>query len=357
MKGVIAVGTGISHIDGVKGILLYRGYEIGEIIGKKLFEEMAYLLWYGEFPNESQLRELTKQLKAERNVPDYIEGLICQLPKDMEIMAVLRTVISALGIHSYGWKPTIEQAIKLAAVAPIVIAYRKRYMDGKTIVKPDPELDHVANYLYMLKGELPSKAHMNALEKYMILTMEHGMNASTFSARVTVSTESDLVSAITSAIDTMKGPLHGGAPSEVIQLLNEVSQQADVEQVLREKILNGERLMGFGHRIYKTIDPRSAALKNTLQEFEGEDQWLDLAMKVEEIGMKLLAELKPSRKLYTNVEFYAAAIMKAFNMEKELFTASRIVGWSAHVLEQSENNVMFRPESEFIGEKKNGLLV
>ncbi|KQL17865.1 citrate synthase/methylcitrate synthase [Cytobacillus solani] len=356
LKGVIAAETKISHVDGEKGQLIYRGYEIGEITKTNSFEETAYLLWNGEFPTDRQLIELKASLINNRELPSYMIDLICSLPDEMDMMSVLRTVISSEGRRNYGWKPTVDQAIRITSMAPAIIAYRKRHLEGKTFIPPKPELNHVENYLYMLNGEVPLKAHVNALETYMILTMEHGMNASTFSARVTASTESDLVSAITSAIGTMKGPLHGGAPSEVITLLNEVHEQGDAEMVIRNKLNRGEKLMGFGHRIYKTVDPRSAALKSKLLTFSGEDEWLDLSMKVEKLGVQILGEVKPGRSLYTNVEFYAAAIMKAVQMEKELFTptftASRIVGWSAHILEQAENNVIFRPQSKYIGPVK-----
>jgi len=356
LKGIVAAETSISHIDGDKGQLVYRGYEIGQITKSYSFEETAYLLWYGEFPKEKELLTLKEQLVMHRELPTYLVDLIKNLPVEMDLMSVLRTVISAVGIQSFGWKPTIEQAIQITAMAPTIIAYRKRILEGKNIVHPTQDLDHVSNYLYMLTGKIPSSAHVNALETYMILTMEHGMNASTFSARVTASTESDLVSAITSAIGTMKGPLHGGAPSGVIMLLDEMMERGNPEDVIREKLNRGERLMGFGHRVYKTTDPRSIALKEKLLEFSGEDEWLDLAIQVEELGVKILEEVKPGRKLYTNVEFYAAAIMKAIQLDSELFTptfsASRIVGWSAHVLEQAENNVIFRPQSKYIGSFK-----
>jgi citrate synthase len=236
---------------------------------------------------------------------------------------------------------------------PTIISYRKRAIDNKPYVEPHRELSHVENYLNMLNGELPSKAQVTALETYMILTMEHGMNASTFSARVTASTESDLVSSITSAIGTMKGPLHGGAPSEVILLLDEISQTGNAEEVIASKLNKGEKIMGFGHRVYKTVDPRAISLKSTLLNQIGEDGWLDLALRVEDTAVRLLEERKPGRALYTNVEFYAAAIMKAVSMEPELFTptftASRIVGWTAHVLEQASNNTIYRPQSKYIG--------
>ena len=353
LKGIVAAETSISHVDGEKGQLIYRGYDIQEVMESSTFEQTAYLLWHGHFPTEKELNELIASLKENRNLPSYMIDLIVSLPKDMDIMNVLRTVISAEGTPLYQWKPTIEQAIRLTAIAPTIIAYRKRFIDGNPLVHPDASLNHVENYLYMLNGVVPIPAHTNALEAYMILAMEHGMNASTFAARVTVSTESDIVSAITSAIGTMKGPLHGGAPAGVISLLNEIYAAKDVEDTLRKKINAGEKLMGFGHRIYKIHDPRSVALKSKLMQFAGDDEWLDLSIRVEDIGVKVLNELKPGRALYTNVEFYAAGIMKALNMDQELFTptfsASRFVGWTAHVLEQSENNVIFRPQSNYIG--------
>lgn len=360
LKGIVAAETKISHIDGEKGVLSYRGYNILEITKKYSFEETAYLLWFGVFPNKEQLKFLKDQLTSNRELPKHVEELLSLLPAEMDMMSVLRTAISAIGGKDYTWKPTVEQAIKLTALFPTMIAYRKHQLEGKPIIRPSKDLNHVENYLYMLNGKIPSKAHTNALETYMILTMEHGMNASTFAARVTVSTESDLVSAITSAIGTMKGPLHGGAPSEVIDLLNEIHMMGNAEKVLRTKLANGEKLMGFGHRVYKTVDPRAVALKAKLIDFAGQDPWLDLAVNVEKIGIELLQEFKPGRSLYTNVEFYASAIMNAIQMEPELFTptfsASRVVGWSAHVLEQSEKNIIFRPESNFIGEFHNEMI-
>ena len=354
LKGIVATETLISHIDGENGQLFYRGHEIRDITKRFSFEEVAYLLWFGNFPNEEQLNTLKDQLKGNRNLPENIMRIIDQLPPNMNLMSVIRTAISAeSGNSNYGWMPTISQAIRLTAITPTIIAYRKRQLDGKMFVPPQNDLDHISNYLYMINGNVPLTAHSEALETYMILTLEHGMNASTFSARVTASTESDLVSAVTSAIGTMKGPLHGGAPSGVIELLNEIALVGDAEKVMKDKISKGEKLMGFGHRIYKTHDPRAISLKAKLLEMSGEDEWLDLAIDVEDIGIKFLEGLKPGRALFTNVEFYAAAIMKAINMEAALFTptftASRMVGWTAHVLEQAENNTIYRPQSKYIG--------
>ncbi len=353
LKGVIAAETSICEVDGSNGRLIYRGYEIRDIATNYSFEEVAYLIWFGELPSDVQLEKFKISFASHRNLTPTMEKVLHTLPEEMDLMSVVRTVISSAGDSSMKWKPTVEDAIKLTAVLPTIIAYRKRILEGKEVIPPIEYFGHVENYLYMLKGKAASTQHIRALETYMILTMEHGMNASTFSARVTASTESDLVSAVTSAIGTMKGPLHGGAPSEVIVLLNELSEVNDKEFYLREKILAREKLMGFGHRIYKTHDPRSLALKNTLTELVGKDVWLDLALEVERVAIKVLEELKPGRGLYTNVEFYAAAIMKAINMDAALFTptftASRMVGWTAHVLEQAEDNVIYRPLSRYVG--------
>ncbi|MEH7440275.1 citrate synthase/methylcitrate synthase [Neobacillus drentensis] len=354
LKGIVAADTAISHIDGENGQLIYRGYEIRSLTQKYSFEETAYLLWYGELPNAEQIGILKDGMRKERVLQENIRQIIDLLPPSMDMMSVIRTAISTEGGNSdYSWKPTLSQAIKLTSLVPTIIAYRKRKLEGEIVVPPRMDLDHVENYLYMLYGKLPLATHVKALETYMILTLEHGMNASTFSARVTASTESDIVSAVTSAIGTMKGPLHGGAPSGVIDLLNEIASVGDPEGVLRDKLIRGEKLMGFGHRVYKTHDPRAISLKTKLLELGGKDEWLDLAMKVEETAVMLLAEIKPGRSLYTNVEFYAAAIMKAINMKAELFTptftASRMVGWTAHILEQAENNTIYRPQSNYIG--------
>ena len=354
LKGIVAAETLISHIDGEIGQLFYRGYEIREITKRFSFEEAAFLLWFGHLPDTEQLCTLKDSLKGNRELPEYVKVIIDQLPLGMDLMSVIRTAISAeSGNFDYGWKPGVSQAIRLTALVPTIIAYRKRFLEGKMFIPPRSDLDFVENYLYMLNGNVPLSAHVRALETYMILTLEHGMNASTFSARVTASTESDLVSAMTSAIGTMKGPLHGGAPSGVIELLDEIAFVGHAEMVIREKVLRGEKLMGFGHRVYKTHDPRAMALKTKLLELVGEDEWLDLAMAVEDTAVRILEELKPGRSLYTNVEFYAAAIMKAINMDAELFTptftASRMVGWTAHVLEQAENNTIYRPHAKYIG--------
>ncbi|RLQ95460.1 citrate synthase/methylcitrate synthase [Falsibacillus albus] len=353
LKGVIAAQTSISFIDGEKGQLVYRGLNAKNVALNYTFEEAAYLLWFGNLPDEIQYQELSDKLKANREMPVYVKKVIDELPLDLDMMGVLRTLISSMENEFFQWQPSIDQAIQLTAIIPSIIAYRKRRMKGLNPIAPNNQLNHVANYLYMLTGEMPSEIHIKALEAYMILTLEHGMNASTFSARVTISTQSDMVSAITSAIGTMKGPLHGGAPSGVLKMLDEIGEIEKAEGWLRNKISSGERLMGFGHRVYKTIDPRAVALRQKTLEVSGQDRWLDLALHVESLATELLEEYKPGRRLYPNVEFYAAAVMRAIQMEEDLFTptftASRVVGWTAHIIEQGQNNSIFRPTSEYIG--------
>lgn len=354
LEGVIAAETSLSLVDGEKGHLVYRGHWVKDLALQCQFEEAAYLLWYGTWPTAKQLQSFNAELKSKRMLPNHVRDVLDVLPPDTNMMSVLRTAVSAMGgPHSFCWPPTVEQAVELTAVLPTVIAYRYRRQQGQSFVSPDPKLGHVANYLYMLTGRKPQNAHVRALNAYFILTAEHGMNASTFAVRVITSTQSDMASAVSGAIGAMKGPLHGGAPSEVIDMLNEIGTKENAEAWLRNLLDRGEYIMGFGHRVYKTRDPRAEALRNITGELSGEDDWLDLANHVEKVAIRLLGEYKPGRQLYTNVEFYAAAVLRAVNMPQTLytptFTASRIVGWTAHVLEQAENNRIFRPQSTYVG--------
>ncbi|OIS66387.1 citrate synthase/methylcitrate synthase [Bacillus subtilis] len=353
LKGITCVETSISHIDGEKGRLIYRGHHAKDIALNHSFEEAAYLILFGKLPSAEELQVFKDKLAADRHLPEHIERLVQSLPNNMDDMSVLRTVVSALGENTYTFHPKTEEAIRLIAITPSIIAYRKRWTRSEQAITPSSQYGHVENYYYMLTGEQPSEAKKKALETYMILAMEHGMNASTFSARVTLSTESDLVSAVTAALGTMKGPLHGGAPSAVTKMLEDIGEKEHAEAYLKEKLEKGERLMGFGHRVYKTKDPRAEALRQKAEEVAGNDRDLDLALHVEAEAIRLLEIYKPGRKLYTNVEFYAAAVMKAIDFDDELFTptfsASRMVGWCAHVLEQAENNMIFRPSAKYTG--------
>ncbi|WP_026906493.1 citrate/2-methylcitrate synthase [Paucisalibacillus globulus] len=350
LKGVTAVQTLLSNIDGEKGVLTYRGIDIQKLVEMYSFEEIAYFLIYGEIPDEEMRENFNNKLKKHRNLPNHIEKILQFLPKEMSLMDVLRTVISA-NCHANGYINSIAE--RLIAVFPTVIAYRYRQINHLDEIQPNESLNHVDNFIYMLTGNT-NPTHAKILETYLILTMEHGLNASTFAARVTISTESDLISAITSALGTMKGPLHGGAPSGVIALLEEITTKDAISDVIHMKLKNKERIMGFGHRVYKTVDPRALALKNMLMKMDKLPDWIELALQTELETIQILNEVKPDQKIYTNVEYYAAAIMKTLDLDEALFTAifssSRIVGWCAHAIEQLNNNTIFRPNAIYIGQ-------
>lgn len=353
LKDVVAVHTKIASVDGEKGELRYRGVVIGNLLSNHSFEEITYFMWYGKFPEEKEFQLLNEKLLEGRELPQHVVKVIDALPADLPLMDAMRTAISSYCHAEFKSKTITEQGIRLTAALPVIIARHYRNQQNKPVIQVDLTLSHTANYLWMLTGIAPSDVQVEALETYLKLTMEHGMNASTFAARVTISTESDLTSAITSAIGTMKGPLHGGAPSGVIDLLEEIGAEGDIRRVVEEKIKNGERIMGFGHRIYKTEDPRSILLRDKCLRMAGKDEWLDLATATEKEILDLLEIYKPGRKLYTNVEYYAAAIMRSIDMPPELFTptfsAARIIGWTAHAIEQLSDNVIFRPESIYVG--------
>lgn len=353
LKGVVAVQTAIASVDGDRGELRYRGQLVEEVIEGKSFEETAYFLWHGQWPDAAQLASLQQQLIHSRKLPAHIVEIAQLLPKESSLMDAMRTLISAYPDAKFKTLSSAEQAIALTAALPAMTAYFYRIQNGQQPIESRDDLGHTANYLWMINGQEPTSAQTEALETYLKLTMEHGMNASTFAARVTISTESDLISAVTSALGAMKGPLHGGAPSGVIDLLDSMKTEDRIDAVITEKLDRGEKIMGFGHRVYRTEDPRSIILRKKCLELEGEDPWLDLATVAETRIIKQLNERKPGRALYTNVEFYAAAIMRSIAMPTQLFTPTfsiaRIVGWTAHAIEQQENNVIFRPQSEYIG--------
>lgn len=352
LEGIVAVKTDLSKVDGESGRLIFRGHPADDLARNHSFEEIVHLLWHGFMPSESEIKKITQELKDNRNLPERIVNLIKELPEDMTMMAVLRTCISALGRSSV-WPPRLEEAVRITAVIPTIFAYRYRMLHDQFVVPPNVELDHVANYLYMLNGESPADSHVEALNAYFILTAEHGMNAATFTSRVISSTQSDIYSAVTGAVGAMKGPLHGGAPSGVMDMLDEIGSLENVEPWIRKKLENDEKLMGFGHRVYKTKDPRSEALRDITSEMTEDDEWLAIANRVEKKAIELLEEYKPGRHLYSNVEFYASAIFRSVELPEPLFTptftASRIVGWSAHIMEQGNNNRIFRPLAEYTG--------
>jgi citrate synthase len=269
-------------------------------------------------------------------------------------MDALRTAVSAWGAtQDLPWPPTVEQARAITSFSPSALAAFARLRAGQEPVEPDPSLDLVPGFLYQLTGSLPDPATARALDAYFIVGSEHGFNASTFTARVITSTRSDIASAVTGAIGTMKGPLHGGAPSEVVDQLAKVGSTEHAEAWIREALDRGERLMGFGHRVYRAYDPRATALRRVAEGMEHKPDWLQLAIEVEDVALRILAEKHPDRPLQTNVEFYAAPVLMGVGLAPDLFPATfslaRHAGWTAHVLEQAADNRLIRPDVNYVG--------
>ncbi|KKB63339.1 citrate synthase [Robbsia andropogonis] len=353
LEDIAVAESAISHANGEKGELIYRGFWAGDLALSHSFEEVVHLILIGNAPGMLELSRFKTQLASLRELDDALLGLLRSMPRHVSYMAALRAAISCLDTPGADWPPTLEQALTVFAKAPTILAARYRLLQGLEPVQPRCDLSHIENYMYMLTGEVPDPELAKALSAYLILCIDHDTNASTFTARVISSTQADLVSSICGAIGALIGPLHGGAPSKVDELLDDVGSADQAEKVLRDKLASGARLMGFGHRVYKTWDPRAAALKKVASALEGKDHMLDLSLDVERIAVRVLEEVKPGRNLYPNVEFWAAAVLRAVRMPQALYTptfcCSRIVGWSAHVLEQAVNNRLIRPKAIYVG--------
>ena len=352
LAGVIAGETSLSKIDGERGTLLYRGYRIGDLVERGSYPAVANLLWTGDWDPGHRL--------ATAPVPTAVMTVLRALPPTSKPMDALRTAVSAWGaIQTLEWPPTPDQARALTAVSPSVLAAFARLRVGKEPIDPDPSLDLVEGFLYQLNGVRPDASTAKALDAYFVVGAEHSFNASTFTARVITSTRSDLASAVTGAIGTMKGPLHGGAPSEVVDQLSKVGSPEHAEEWLRGALDRGERLMGFGHRVYRAYDPRAAALRKVVEAMPNPPDWLQLAIAVEDVALRLLAERHPDRPLKTNVEYYAAAVLQGVGLSPDLFPATfslaRHAGWTAHVLEQAADNRLIRPDVRYVGPAERDL--
>ena len=352
LEGVIAGETSLSHVDGAAGRLLYRGYRIGDLVERGTYPAVANLLWTGEWDPSHHLPTAP--------VPPPVMEVLRAIPTDAKPMDALRTAVSAWGTtQDLPWPPTVDQARALTSFSPSALAAFARLRAGKAPIDPDPELDLTSGFLYQLTGERPEAGTARALDAYFIVGAEHGFNASTFTARVITSTRSDLASAVVGAIGTMKGPLHGGAPSEVVDQLAQVGSAEHAEAWVREALGRGERLMGFGHRVYRAYDPRAAALRKVAEAMEHKPDWLKLATEVEDVALRILEEKHPDRPLRTNVEFYAAPVLMGVGLSPDLFPAtfslSRHAGWTAHALEQAANNRLIRPDVNYIGSEERDL--
>jgi citrate synthase len=352
LEGVIAGETALSKVDGANGRLIYRGYRIGDLVQHGTYPAVANLLWTGDWVASHRLPTAP--------VPEAVVATLRALPRDAKPMDALRTAVSAWGAtQKLPWPPTVEQARALTAFSPSALAAFARIRAGKDPIEPDPALDLAEGFLYQLKGERPDAGTTRALDAYFIVGAEHGFNASTFTARVITSTMSDIASAVAGAIGTMKGPLHGGAPSEVVDQLAKMGSVEHAEEWLRDALDRGERLMGFGHRVYRAYDPRAAALRTVAEGMEHKPDWLELAIQVEDMALRLLAERHPERPLKTNVEFYAAPVLQGVGLTLDLFPATfslaRHAGWTAHVLEQAAANRLIRPDVRYIGPAERDL--
>ncbi len=352
LEGVVVGQTALSRVDGEIGRLVYRGYDIRDLARQTTFEEVAHLFWRGELPTRAQLADLKKQLASSRTLPDTAIQIARELPKSSEPMDALRTLVSALGTGQVLQQPDLPQAIALTAQVPMLLAAFHRLRQGQEPLSPRADLDHATNYLFMLSGKEPTALQTRALNIYLVLLADHGLNASTFVARIVTSTWSDLYSCIAAALGALKGPLHGGAPSRALDMIEAIGKKENAEKWMRDALARHERLMGFGHRAYKTTDPRAEILRDLAREV-CDPEFFSLAQHIEETALRLLHENKPKERLYTNVEFYSAAVLHAVGLPKDLFTPafamSRMVGYTAHILEQIGDNRLIRPDAEYIG--------
>ena len=353
LDGLVVASTNISHVFGEEGRLVYRGYEISELAAKATYEEVSFLLWNGHLPNRGELDDFNRSMRSQRALSEATDAAIRALPRNANPMDALRTGVSAtgaaLGMNS---KPTPEQAITLTAIMPTIVASFHRLRIGRQPIAPRSDLGHAANYLYMLTGEVPPDNHVKSLDTYLVLLADHGMNASTFTARVIASTESDIASCVTGAIGALKGPLHGGAPALVMDMLDAIGSADNVKPWIDNALDTNQKLMGFGHRIYRTTDPRAEILRDMAQH-ASTPEFFALARGTEVYALDELHRRKPDRRLYTNVEFYSAAVLNSVGLPRDLYPATfgvgRTAGWTAHVLEQLIGNRLIRPQSEYVG--------
>jgi citrate synthase len=355
LEGVVATTSKICYIDGELGVLAYGGIDIHELADHSTFEETCYLLWNGKLPTETELKELHQRLAAERNLNPAIIDFLRSVPKGSAPMDVLRTAVSALGLYDPEEKnndhaANISKAIRLTSQIAMIVAAYDRLRKGKNVVEPDRSLSHAANFLLMLNGQAPSKTAENALDMALILHADHELNASTFAARVTAATLSDMHSAITSAIGALKGPLHGGANEAVFLILQKIDAAgADPVAYVRDMLAQKKKISGFGHRVYHTEDPRATHLRKMSEDLghsSGEPKWFEMSRKIELF-------VKAEKKLNANVDFYSASTYHVLGIDVDLFTpifaVSRISGWSAHVIEQLDDNRLIRPRADYLG--------
>jgi citrate synthase len=350
LEGVVAATTRLSHVDGERGELVIAGYPVGELAEHATFEETTWLLWHGELPSSAQLQAFRSELAAARALPPAAEALLRACAQaNVDSMDALRVAAGTISLRT-------DEPAGIVACMPTIVAAYWRLQRGEEPIAPRHDLGHAASFLYLLNGQVPDPEQVRGLETYLNTVVDHGLNASTFTARVITSTGSDLVSAVVGAIGALKGPLHGGAPGPALDMVFEIGDASRAEAFLRAKIEAGEKLMGFGHRVYKVRDPRADVLAKAAERMytrAGDMSLYTLARNVEATAIRLLEEYKPGRRLQTNVEFYTALLLHGLGLQVPLFTPtfaiSRVSGWIAHALEQRRTNRIIRPQSEYSG--------
>jgi citrate synthase len=362
LEGVVVAETTVGDVRGLEGFYHYRQYSAVELARSRPLEDVWQLLFDGRLPATlAEREEFAARVRPRRAIPEAVRDVLPAIARagaTFVPLDALRTAVSqyagALGFrpsHDVDRATLYDEALSTCAVVPTLVCALWRLRRGEEPIEPHPDLAYAANYLYMMHGEVPHEAHAAAVEKYLISTIDHGFNASTFTARVITSTGADLGAAVVGAIGALSGPLHGGAPSRALQMLDEIGTAERAESWLRAAVERGDRLMGFGHRVYKTDDPRSLMLREVAEALGGDK--MELARHIEATAVRVLDELKPGRRLYTNVEFYAGIVMDRCGIPRELFTptfaASRVIGWCAHVLEQAADNRLIRPSALYTG--------
>ncbi len=363
LDGVVAASTRLSHVDGQAGQLIIGGYELKELAGRVSFDEVAYLLWRGALPGREDLTMMQNEMATLRRLPaatmSVVRGGAKAPPIDVLRMACATLSLDLSDPDDISPAADLGAAKMLTARFPTIVAAHARIAAGEQPIAPRSDLGLAANFLYMIHGQEPDPVAARALDTYWVTVIDHGMNASTFAGRVIASTRSDMVSAVTGAIGALKGPLHGGAPGPVLDMLVDIGDAANADAWLRREIGAGRRIMGFGHRVYKVRDPRAEVLAAVAEEMSGavlhDRELFELARSVEQSALRVLDELKPGRGLRTNVEFYTALVLQALGLKPKQFVAmfacGRVAGWCAHVIEQHAEDHLIRPQSEYIGPK------
>ena len=356
LRDVVIANSSICIIDGKEGKLRYRGVNIDELAKHSTYEETAYLLWFGELPSQKQLEEMMERMVAQRELDESIRNVIEVLPKTLQPMEALRTMVSVLPgcdprANDNSYDANIDKAIRLTAKLPTIVAYYQRYLEGDKFVSPDLTLGHAANFLYMLRGQAPTSLEAETMNLALVLMAEHDLNASTFAGRVTVSTLSDMYSAITTAIGTLKGPLHGGASQWTMEMLLKVGELENVESYIKGELAARRRVPGFGHRVYRrVIDPRAVCFQRNLKmlcEEAGDMHWYNMAVRIAEVVFET-SGLRPNVDYFGGPALYMLGI--PLNLFTPIFAMSRVAGWIAHMIEQYDNNQLLRPLSNYVGD-------